>query len=206
MADTEYKPLKLSRLNDGAGVPQFAQFGPRPVRADSPAIEVMTDLRLVGAATVEAEMPIDGAQQAMIARGVRSLLVVDPQACVIGLLTARDLLGERPMQVVRERGLRHEELRVRDIMTVREAIEVIGIADVLRARVGHVVETLKYSGRQHALVVETDVVSAREYVRGIFSASQIARQLGVAIHTTEVARTFAEIEAVLARPQLAPAR
>jgi hypothetical protein len=33
---------------------------------------------------------------------------------------------------------------------------------------------------------------------GIFSASQIARQLGLQIHTHEMARTFAEIEAVIA--------
>jgi hypothetical protein len=33
---------------------------------------------------------------------------------------------------------------------------------------------------------------------GIFSASQIARQLGVQILTHEMARTFAEIEAVIA--------
>jgi hypothetical protein len=36
-------------------------------------------------------------------------------------------------------------------------------------------------------------------VRGIFSITQIARQLGLPIHAPEIARTFAEIEAVLAR-------
>jgi len=36
-------------------------------------------------------------------------------------------------------------------------------------------------------------------VRGIFSLSQIARQLGVTIASTEVASTFAEIEAALGR-------
>jgi hypothetical protein len=35
-------------------------------------------------------------------------------------------------------------------------------------------------------------------VCGIFSLSQIARQLGVSVQTTEVAKSFAEIEAVLA--------
>jgi hypothetical protein len=37
-------------------------------------------------------------------------------------------------------------------------------------------------------------------VRGIFSLSQVARQLGLALpQTGEVARTFAEIEAALGR-------
>jgi len=35
-------------------------------------------------------------------------------------------------------------------------------------------------------------------VRGIFSATQIARQLGVALQTTEIARTFAQIESTFA--------
>jgi len=40
----------------------------------------------------------------------------------------------------------------------------------------------------------------RAMVRGIFSLSQIARQLGVAVQTSgEVARTFSEIETALAR-------
>ena len=101
------------------------------------------------------------------------------------------------MQIVRSRGVRHEDIRVCDIMTPRDDIEVLHIGDVLRADVGHVVETLRHSGRQHALVVDVDPLSGRQMVRGVFSASQVARQLGVPLHTTEVARTFAEIEAAI---------
>jgi len=158
----------------------------------------MTDLKLVAAATIEANTHIDVANQAMIARGVRSLLVVDHKNDVVGLVTARDLLGERPMQFVRNHGVRHEDILVRDIMTPRDVVEVLAIEDVLKAQVGHVVETLKSSGRQHALVVDIDA-TGRQLVRGVFSSSQIARQLGVPLHSTEVARTFAEIEAAIAR-------
>jgi hypothetical protein len=70
---------------------------------------------------------------------------------------------------------------------------VIALADAASARVGHVLETLRRAGRQHALVVDTE-----RKVRGIFSLSQVARQLGVALGTAgEVARTFAEIEAAI---------
>jgi hypothetical protein len=54
------------------------------------------------------------------------------------------------------------------------------------------------AGRQHALVVESDGRS-RQIVRGLFSATQIARQLGATIQTSEIARTFSEIEALLSR-------
>jgi hypothetical protein len=84
---------------------------------------------------------------------------------------------------------------VGDIMTPAEHVEVLALADVEGARVGHVVETLKRAGRQHALVVESN--GTRSMVRGIFSVSQIARQLGLPLQTSEVARTFADIEAAL---------
>lgn len=197
VAKAEYKPLPLTRLAGGASYHQPTYFSPQPVRVDSPAVEVMTDLKLVAAATIEADTHIDVANQAMIARGVRSLLVADHLGGIVGLVTARDILGERPMQIVRSRGVRHEDIRVCDIMTPRDDIEVLHIGDVLRADVGHVVETLRHSGRQHALVVDVDPLSGRQMVRGVFSASQVARQLGVPLHTTEVARTFAEIEAAI---------
>ena len=48
--------------------------------------------------------------------------------------------------------------------------------------------------------VASVVPSKRSMVRGIFSISQIARQLGISLQSTgEVARTFAEIEAALSR-------
>ena len=90
------------------------------------------------------------------------------------------------------RGVRRDELTAADVMTPAERVEVVELAEVERARVGHVLETLRRAGRQHALVVE------RAMVRGIFSISQIARQLGVAVPTGgEVARTFSEIESAI---------
>jgi hypothetical protein len=135
----------------------------------------------------------------MIARGVRLLLVVGAGGVIKGLITARDTKGEKPIALLRERGGKHGEPRVADLMVARSAIDVLDIATVLRAEVGHIVATLKELGRQHALVVERDPLTGRETVRGIFSATQIGRQLGMPIVTFEVARMFAEIEAELAR-------
>ena len=68
-------------------------------------------------------------------------------------------------------------------------------------------ETLRRAGRQHALVVDFDEQPARRLldpptrrsmVRGIFSLSQIARQVGLALEPgADVARTFSEIETAI---------
>jgi len=107
-------------------------------------------------------------------------------------------MGEKPVKLLQERRVpRFEDLTIGDLMVPRHAIDVIDIESVARAEVGTIVETLKKSGRQHALVVETDAASGVEVVRGIFSATQIARQLGVALPIVEVAETFAEITSAL---------
>jgi hypothetical protein len=87
---------------------------------------------------------------------------------------------------------------VSDLMIRTEDIDVLDIKDVLHAEVGHIVASLKTWGRQHAVVAEQDAVSGVTRIRGIFSATQIGRQLGVAVQSFDVAVTFADIARALA--------
>ncbi len=196
MAEREYHPLPLRQLGAGAGFRRPTQRQAARVTAASAAAEVMTDLARVSPATIRPNAPLAGANQLMITRGVRLLLVVDEQhESVLGVISASDILGERPMLAATGRGLRRDELTVADVMTPAEQVEVIFLADVEASRVGHVVETLRRAGRQHALVVDREAM-----VRGIFSLSQIARQLGLTLAAVgETALTFSQIEAALAR-------
>lgn len=196
MVRTSYKPLTFSSLKPGAGF--FQPSGYRLVQMDSPAIEVMTDLQQVSAATIGPDVKLSEATQKMISRGVRLLLVLNPDDEIVGLITARDTMGERPIKFIQQNGGKHGDLKVRDCMTSISTIEVLTLSDVLRAEVGHVVATLKNVGRQHAMVVEADPASGKESIRGIFSITQIGRQLGMTLQAFEVAKTFAEIEAALA--------
>ena len=205
--DREYDALSIRELGAGAGFRRPTQPPAAKVSIESPALEVMTDLKRTTPATIRPQAPLAGANQFMITRGVRLLLVVDDHENVLGVITATDILGERPMLVATERGMRRDELSVADIMIPAEQVEVIALADVTGARVGHVLETLRRAGRQHALVIDFDEIPSgrpltppaqRAMVRGIFSLSQIARQLGVSVATGgEVARTFSEIGAAI---------
>ncbi|OGA44143.1 MAG: hypothetical protein A3G25_15385 [Betaproteobacteria bacterium RIFCSPLOWO2_12_FULL_63_13] len=191
-----YQPLSNRPLVAGARFQEPATQRER-VRLDAPALDVMTDLCMIPAATIDAEAPLDAANRFMIRRGVRLLLVTDDGRQVLGLITATDVLGERPVKFAVERDVSRQDILVRDIMTPRERLEVLWYSDLIAAEVGHVVATLRYAGRQHALVAEPGPNGIGQTVRGIFSLSQIARQLGVSIPSTEIASTFAEIEAAL---------
>jgi predicted transcriptional regulator len=169
------------------------------VRADSPALCVMTDLKQVTAATIGPDVTLAQATQTMISRGVRLLLVVNRDDEVLGVITARDTQGERPVQMIQKQGGKFGDLLVKDLMCPREDIDLIAIEDVLRAKVGDIVATLVALKRQHAMVGDRDPLTSKMRIRGIFSATQIGRQLGAAIQTFDVASTFGEIESYLAR-------
>jgi CBS-domain-containing membrane protein len=193
----QFQPLASGTLEKGATFHRPYQALPKQVGLDNPALDVMTDLKVVTGITVDTLAPINAAQRRMIQHTVRLLFVVDENDSILGLITATDLLGERPMQFIQTHGGTHSDILVRDIMTPQEKLEVLSMADVQHGRVGNIVATLKATGRQHALVAETVGPNRTQVVRGIFSASQISKQLGIAIHPAEIARTFAEIEAHL---------
>jgi hypothetical protein len=195
-----FAPLPQSTSTPGCRIKLPLPSGVPRVSLDSPATDVMTDLRRVGAITVDETASVDEANAAMIAGGVRALFVVDEARQVLGIVTATDVLGERPVMIAQERGLRHSDILVRDIMAPGDRLEIIDLRDVQHARVGDVVATLKRAGRQHAIAVETSSAPDQTdtWVHGIFSLTQIARQLGVWPHPThDLARTFAEIEAII---------
>lgn len=195
-----YRPLRQLKAKPGVAYRLQNPTRELRVQASSPATDVMTDLSRIAAVTTTSGASLGEAHQTMITQGVRALFVADEARVVLGIITANDILGERPIQIAQDRGLHHAEIRVSEVMTPAEALEAMELQDVLKVRVGDIVETLKRSGRQHALVIEAtaaDATSAVCTVRGIFSLTQIARQLGLPPQVGDVARTFAEIEAAI---------
>jgi Mg2+/Co2+ transporter CorC len=102
------------------------------------------------------------------------------------------------MRYLQNMGGTHADILVRDIMTTQRELEVLKIEDVQNSEVGQIVATLKKSGRQHALVA-AEGADGKQSVCGIFSITQIARQLGAQVQGFQLAHTLAEIDAVISR-------
>ena len=192
---TKHTPLPDHPLAAGATVLRRVDATDHRVTVASPALEVMTDFARVDAVRIAPNLPIDAAHERMKSAGVRLLFVTNPSDELLGVITSHDIEGEKPVRFQHDVGVSRSEVLVRDIMTTREALEVLTLDDVQRARVGEVVATLSHMGRQHALVVERS--GARERICGMFSASRVGRQLGIALEVGEIAHTFAEIGAAL---------
>jgi CBS-domain-containing membrane protein len=193
----EYPALPSNPLKAGSSCVRPVQALPERVKLSDSAIDVMTDLTKVSVITVRAKTSMDKANAKMIRYGVRMLLVLDDNEQVAGLLTASDVLGEKPMRFLQNMGGTHADIMVRDIMSTVREIEALKIEDVRNSKVGNIVASLKKAHRQHALVV-SEAADGRQSVCGLFSITQIARQLGAQVQSFELARTFAEIDAVIA--------
>ena len=128
----EYSPLTLTLLEPGARV--ASPTTPGRVTLDDPAFSVMTDLREVSAATTTPEEMVTAAHAQMVRRGVRLLFVLDPGGTVVGVITATDILGEKPIRFMQSRGVAHAEIQVEDIMTPASMLEAMSLIDVAQDR------------------------------------------------------------------------
>lgn len=173
-----FATLSHIRLKPGTGFERPPQL-PRLVHLDSPALDVMTDLRVVHAVTIAPHVTIGEALETMKTRGVRLLLVTGDDDAIVGIITAKDIQGEKPIKIAQSSRVKHSQITVEAVMTPQSSIEVLNMLSVRNVQVGHIVATLQALARQHALVVEVDPESKGQCVRGIFSTTQISKQLGV---------------------------
>jgi signal-transduction protein with cAMP-binding, CBS, and nucleotidyltransferase domain len=189
--------LPTFRLEPGVSIAQTQPQAHVAVTLDAPALQVMTDLTLVKAATTHPSTSLRQAEQLMIYQGVRMLFVVSDMPALEGLITSTDLVGDRATSIVAERHGRHDELSVADVMTPLSMLDAVDLDSLRNACVGNAVATLKRLGRHHLLVLQAATALTPLRVRGVISRAQIERQLGAPVDVTPIASSFSEIERAL---------
>jgi CBS domain-containing protein len=149
---------------------------PWHVRHSDPALLAMTDFRDRPSVTVSTVTSVDEALEHMKHAGVRSAFVTDTTSSqVVGLVTAYDVIGEKPMRQ-RLAGIAREEVSVREVMTPVSEWQVAHFHDIERATMADVAAVFAHSGLTHLPVVERGA-NGTVTVRGLFSAAKITRVL-----------------------------
>ncbi len=197
MATYAFK-LETYPLDPEAPVDALPKTEVEPVTLDDPAVKAMTDLKRVRAITINPHNTIEFALQLMKYAGVRLLVVVDQNNRLAGLVTARDIMGEKPISIQTRERVKREEILVSQVMTPRSDLNPFNFRDIEHASVRDVIVKLQQSGRQHAIVVEKTTGEPGYFVRGIFSVTQIGRQLGMEISAEGHVQSFAEFEQLIA--------
>lgn len=162
-------PFELFPLKSALAAPMAV------VDPDDPALSVMTDFHDIGLITVAPTLRLDAALDVMRNAGVRSAFVVsDDRATVLGLITAWDIMGEKPIRFLQsERGAR-ENVLVEDIMERVDEWACARLSDLERQDVQALLDVFQKTGRTHLPVVEDDGGPVPR-LRGVFSAARLQR-------------------------------
>lgn len=161
---------------------------PELVHFHDSAMLVFTDFARVYPVTITTDRTIDYALHKMKNAGVRLLIVVDKKQHMIGLITADKIMGDDPVRMAEDKQIDHNQITVAMLMLPQKNIQVLESSHLRDARVGHIVATLHHLEQKYLFVVDHGIVS------GLFSASQIGRQLGRNILETEMpAHSLAEM-------------
>lgn len=170
--------LNTFRFPENTCIPQAQPKAAAGITPASPGIDVMTDLAVVRAATITPDTPLDKAEQTMIQQGVRSLFVMSEYPCVDGLVTAADLLGDKPVRLMTQLKVQRNALCVTDVMTRLSDLDALDYNELKDATVADVISTFKRVGHTHLLVVQSATLKGPARIRGVISITQLERQLG----------------------------
>jgi CBS domain-containing protein len=156
---------------------QISGLGPWYADPCDPALTVMTDFRERAPVSVAHTAMIDDALEHMKHTGVRCAFAIDAQTSVVlGLVTAYDIAGEKPMQYMLSRALRQRAVLVRDIMQEISSCRVADIKQIESATVGAVSNMFIGNRLTHVPVVETGE-TGEQRLRGLLSAAKVKRLL-----------------------------
>jgi len=162
--------------------------------AASSALEIFTDFKKHIPLTIEGSVAADDVEVLMRKAHVKMKLVVDANNEFIGTISLDDLDERHFMTRIAAGDARHDIL-VSDLMTPKERIMALCLDDLEHASIGDVIKSLQKQGQQHCLVVDR---SGRQ-IRGLISASDVARRLHIPIRIERVP-TFVDIFSSVRRP------
>jgi CBS domain-containing protein len=183
-------------------LPSSAEHRRTRLALDDAALELMTDLRRVPPINVRADTSIEVALQGMVLSGVRFLFVVDGAQALVGSITAYDIQGEKPLLYLQSvdgtLGSRtHREIEVKHVMEPVAEWMVLLRPRVAGLRVRHVAAMFEETRRRHLVVVDPEREGRGGEVCGLFSATQLERELGISLSDTPRAERFVDIQQAL---------
>lgn len=160
----------------------------------SSALEFFTDFKNHIPLTIDGSTPASAVEALMWQAHVKLKLVVDSEGEFIGTISLDDLDEQQFMARV-ALGYARKDILVKDLMRPKSEIMALSLTELEEARIDDVVKALQQKGQQHCLVVD----QSSTQIRGLISASDVARRLRIPIRIEKVP-TFVDIFSSIKRP------
>lgn len=164
--------LKIVSQGDRVALPEKTH----QLTLASPALSILTDFRYERPYIVDADLSVSEAQNLMFKAHISFALVTNKREEFVGLITAEKLSGSELVCLVAD-GHRREDIRVEDLMILRKNIRALEYSQVKASCVKDIVDTLKTSGLDQCLVVD----SGEHKIVGLFSARELSRRMHLPI-------------------------
>tara|TARA_R110002012_G_scaffold69366_2_gene179464 strand:+ start:6391 stop:6888 length:498 start_codon:yes stop_codon:yes gene_type:complete len=154
---------------------------------------VLTDFSQIVPQSVDADTPIDQAHLKMRYGGVRLLFVMDKQAHCIGIVTSKEVIGTRRINLaMQQRHLTREEVTAEMVMTPWHKLSAMPVAKLASLTIEDLVLAMEAVTDQHLLITEQNDNNELR-IRGLISASDIQNAVGKEINPMPMAKSFADI-------------
>ena len=149
---------------------------------------IVTDFTHKRPQLIEKDVSVDEALYMMKMGHVRSKIVIDQSENLMGVISSSDLASYKVLHIAQLRNVSRADLTVENLMIKKEDMRAINFSKISNYTIGDVLATLRNMGQQHVLLIDTE-----NTLRGLISASDIARALHIPININEKAHTFNEI-------------
>lgn len=187
-----FKPLLLASMTMAPDLPKVQ----RACLPQDPALSLLTDLHHSACVVASHRDGLDQTLHLMLRAGVRMVFVAGADGQLVGMVTAEDIQGERPVVRASSQQIPHGELTLSDVMIPVSHWDAVDMSQVRTARLGDVVATMHEHGLRYLLV--TQIKDGRMMLRGLFSARRLEMAMNTTIEPDLHSRSFAELEQVLA--------
>ncbi len=148
------------------------------ITLDSPAKMIFTDFKYSKPLTIESSLLATEAERLMQKAHVRLKFILNEKSHFLGIVSLEDLSKQNMLKEIAKGYHTLEELKVTDFMSSRDKIRAIDYKDIINLSINDVIHALQENHEQHCLVLESD----KHRIRGIISASDIARKLHIPIN------------------------
>lgn len=165
------------------------------ITLDSPALLILTDFMYHEPLVTELGDRACDIEQSMLRDHVRLKLVVDQYHHFVGLVSLDDLNAQEILKKV-SKGFSRDDLSVKDFMRAKDSLLALDYHELRYATVKDVVQILKGHEHQHYLVVDRK----RHKIRGVISASDLARKLRLDINVDKCSSFVSVYSALYPEP------
>lgn len=167
------------------------------ITLDSPALSVMTDFKFHEPLVAGGYDRASDIERSMVRSHVRMKLVVNDDQQFIGLISLDDLNAQEMLKRV-AKGMSRDDLSAVDFMRHKNSLRALDYHELKQATVRDLVQTLKDNEHQHYLVVDRQ----EHKIRGVISASDLARKLHLDININSRSSFVSVYSALHPEPQL----